>query len=202
MYGQGMYGTDMNMIYKSHPQDNYDTYNDTKSRKKFKKSDLLEDTNKLIEPKSLKKQQQQQLRKTSQSLNQTNSFTTYDYSDQAGGNSIILNEPISFNNSISLNEKTRLLSINEAFEILRLHIPTFPYERRLSKIDTLHLAISYINLLESVLESNMTLYDYLRLTINQSFGTNNQKNNNYNSQRQISKPIWATSGMHFLSLFV
>ena len=31
-------------------------------------------------------------------------------------------------------EKNRLMSINEAFEILRMNIPTFPYERRLSKI--------------------------------------------------------------------
>lgn len=38
-------------------------------------------------------------------------------------------------------------SINEAFEGLRGHIPTLPYEKRLSKVDTLKLAISYINFL-------------------------------------------------------
>ena len=38
-------------------------------------------------------------------------------------------------------------SINSAFEELRLHVPTFPYEKRLSKIDTLRLAIAYIALL-------------------------------------------------------
>ena len=41
-------------------------------------------------------------------------------------------------------------SINSAFEELRLHVPTFPYEKRLSKIDTLRLAIAYIALLRSV----------------------------------------------------
>lgn len=38
-------------------------------------------------------------------------------------------------------------SINEAFEGLRSHIPTLPYEKRLSKVDTLKLAISYITFL-------------------------------------------------------
>jgi hypothetical protein len=92
--------------------------------------------------------------------------------------------------SNSPNERNRLISINEAFDILRVNIPTFPYERRLSKIDTLHLAISYINLLELVLESNMSLYDYIKATIFGSFGS--KKSNRYSS-----KPVWATSGNEF-----
>uniref|UniRef100_A0A1I8JRK7 BHLH domain-containing protein n=1 Tax=Macrostomum lignano TaxID=282301 RepID=A0A1I8JRK7_9PLAT len=36
----------------------------------------------------------------------------------------------------SFRERKRMFSINSAFEELRSHIPTFPYERRLSKIDT------------------------------------------------------------------
>lgn len=96
------------------------------------------------------------------------------------------------------NERTRLVSINEAFETLRLHIPTFPYERRLSKIDTLHLAISYINLLESVIESNMGLFDYLKAYINGSLGfILNQQFYRFNDQRalkMVRPPAWATSG--------
>jgi hypothetical protein len=84
------------------------------------------------------------------------------------------------------NERTRLVSINEAFEILRVNIPTFPYERRLSKIDTLHLTISYINLLECVLESNMSLNDYLRAYID-------YKSCQPNQQTMI-KPLWDSSG--------
>lgn len=41
-------------------------------------------------------------------------------------------------------------SINEAFEGLRAHIPTLPYEKRLSKVDTLKLAIGYINFLSEL----------------------------------------------------
>lgn len=38
-------------------------------------------------------------------------------------------------------------NINEAFEGLRAHIPTLPYEKKLSKVDILKLAISYITFL-------------------------------------------------------
>ncbi|XP_046384919.1 homeobox-leucine zipper protein HOX21-like [Ischnura elegans] len=46
------------------------------------------------------------------------------------------------------------ISINSAFDELRVHVPTFPYEKRLSKIDTLRLAIAYIALLREVLASD------------------------------------------------
>ena len=47
-------------------------------------------------------------------------------------------------------ERKRMQSINDAFEGLRTHIPTLPYEKRLSKVDTLKLAISYINFLSEM----------------------------------------------------
>lgn len=46
-----------------------------------------------------------------------------------------------------MRERRRMQSINEAFEGLRSHIPTLPYEKKLSKVDTLKLAISYITFL-------------------------------------------------------
>ena len=45
-------------------------------------------------------------------------------------------------------------SINSAFDELRIHVPTFPYEKRLSKIDTLRLAIAYIALLKDAIKSD------------------------------------------------
>uniref|UniRef100_A0A3B3SYF6 Si:dkey-34f9.3 n=1 Tax=Paramormyrops kingsleyae TaxID=1676925 RepID=A0A3B3SYF6_9TELE len=53
----------------------------------------------------------------------------------------------------NIRERKRMLSINSAFEELRCHVPTFPYEKRLSKIDTLRLAIAYIALLGEILMS-------------------------------------------------
>lgn len=52
-------------------------------------------------------------------------------------------------------------SINSAFDELRVHVPTFPYEKRLSKIDTLRLAIAYISLLREVLQSNYDPLTYV-----------------------------------------
>ncbi|KAL7640220.1 UNVERIFIED_CONTAM: hypothetical protein RMT77_009634 [Armadillidium vulgare] len=56
----------------------------------------------------------------------------------------------------NIRERKRMLSsINSAFDELRTHVPTFPYEKRLSKIDTLRLAIAYIDLLRELLTSNL-----------------------------------------------
>ena len=53
----------------------------------------------------------------------------------------------------NLRERRRMQSINDAFEGLRSHIPTLPYEKRLSKVDTLRLAIGYIGFLAETLNS-------------------------------------------------
>ncbi|XP_072179702.1 pancreas transcription factor 1 subunit alpha-like [Diadema setosum] len=53
----------------------------------------------------------------------------------------------------NLRERKRMQSINDAFEGLREHIPTLPYEKRLSKVDTLRLAIGYINFLAEMVEN-------------------------------------------------
>jgi hypothetical protein len=60
----------------------------------------------------------------------------------------------------------RISSINRIFEKLRILIPTFPYERRLSKIDTLHLTISYIHFLETILKNDMSMLEYLESILN------------------------------------
>uniref|UniRef100_A0A3Q3WDW5 BHLH domain-containing protein n=1 Tax=Mola mola TaxID=94237 RepID=A0A3Q3WDW5_MOLML len=61
----------------------------------------------------------------------------------------------------NIRERKRMLSINSAFEELRCHVPTFPYERRLSKIDTLRLAIAYIALLREILMSGRDPKSYV-----------------------------------------
>ncbi|CAB4016381.1 pancreas transcription factor 1 subunit alpha-like [Paramuricea clavata] len=54
-----------------------------------------------------------------------------------------------------MRERKRMQSINEAFEGLRHHIPTLPYEKRLSKVDTLRLAIGYIGFLTEIINSDV-----------------------------------------------
>ncbi|XP_007887919.1 pancreas transcription factor 1 subunit alpha [Callorhinchus milii] len=57
----------------------------------------------------------------------------------------------------NVRERRRMQSINDAFEGLRTHIPTLPYEKRLSKVDTLRLAIGYINFLSELVQSDTPL---------------------------------------------
>ena len=65
----------------------------------------------------------------------------------------------------NVRERRRMLSINSAFEHLRQHVPTFPYEKRLSKIDTLRLAIAYISLLQELLNTNLDPISYIELCL-------------------------------------
>ena len=58
-----------------------------------------------------------------------------------------------------------MMSINGAFEELRLHVPTFPFEKRLSKIDTLRLAIAYIALLRDILVSGADPLEFVENTL-------------------------------------
>ncbi|XP_047677518.1 pancreas transcription factor 1 subunit alpha-like [Tachysurus fulvidraco] len=53
-----------------------------------------------------------------------------------------------------VRERRRMQSINDRFEGLRSHIPKLPYEKRLSKVDTLRLAISYINFLAELVQAD------------------------------------------------
>ncbi len=67
----------------------------------------------------------------------------------------------------NVRERRRMQSINDAFEGLRSHIPTLPYEKRLSKVDTLRLAIGYINFLAELVQSDMPIRNPHSDTLNQ-----------------------------------
>ncbi|CAL1533493.1 unnamed protein product, partial [Lymnaea stagnalis] len=65
----------------------------------------------------------------------------------------------------NVRERKRMMSINGAFEELRLHVPTFPFEKRLSKIDTLRLAIAYIALLRDILVSGVDPLEFVEKSL-------------------------------------
>jgi len=65
----------------------------------------------------------------------------------------------------NVRERRRMMSINSAFDELRYHVPTFPYEKRLSKIDTLRLAMAYIALLKDILESDRQPLEHIQLSL-------------------------------------
>lgn len=56
----------------------------------------------------------------------------------------------------NVRERRRMFSLNEAFDELRQKVPTFAYEKRLSRIDTLRLAIVYISFMTDLLQRNGT----------------------------------------------
>lgn len=51
----------------------------------------------------------------------------------------------------NVRERRRMFSLNEAFDELRRKVPTFAYEKRLSRIETLRLAIVYISFMTELL---------------------------------------------------
>ncbi|XP_005076321.1 fer3-like protein [Mesocricetus auratus] len=56
----------------------------------------------------------------------------------------------------NIRERKRMFNLNEAFDRLRRKVPTFAYEKRLSRIETLRLAIVYISFMTELLQSSET----------------------------------------------
>ncbi|NXA74531.1 FER3L protein, partial [Thryothorus ludovicianus] len=52
----------------------------------------------------------------------------------------------------NIRERKRMFNLNEAFDELRKKVPTFAYEKRLSRIETLRLAIVYISFMTELLD--------------------------------------------------
>ncbi|XP_077978650.1 uncharacterized protein LOC144434070 [Glandiceps talaboti] len=75
----------------------------------------------------------------------------------------------------NIRERRRMFSLNEAFDELRKHVPTFAYEKRLSRIETLRLAIVYISFMIDVLNGKDTKDIKL-----------NQINNHFNQLKKIA----------------
>jgi transcription factor 1a len=81
------------------------------------------------------------------------SYDGFDAIDIDDDNSTDQNQTVGQRHAANLRERKRMQSINDAFEGLRTHIPVHPYEKRLSKVDTLRLAIDYIAFLNRLLNS-------------------------------------------------
>lgn len=80
---------------------------------------------------------------------QNRTLRTGQFTNKAKRKRIITHEQ---RKAANVRERRRMLSLNEAFDQLRLTVPTFAYEKKLSRIETLRLAITYINFLACILE--------------------------------------------------
>jgi hypothetical protein len=54
----------------------------------------------------------------------------------------------------NVRERRRMFNLNSAFDKLRKKVPTFAYEKRLSRIDTLRLAMTYIQFMTETLNGS------------------------------------------------
>ena len=51
----------------------------------------------------------------------------------------------------NIRERRRMCNLNTSFDLLRRRVPVFPHEKRLSRIQTLRLAITYIGFMTELL---------------------------------------------------
>uniref|UniRef100_A0A1A9W3V2 BHLH domain-containing protein n=1 Tax=Glossina brevipalpis TaxID=37001 RepID=A0A1A9W3V2_9MUSC len=87
-------------------------------------------------------------------------------------------------------------SINSAFDELRVHVPTFPYEKRLSKIDTLRLAIAYISLLREVLQTDYDPLTYVEKCLRGEIKAERANWNTSDLTARLSWINWENLGVH------
>ncbi|XP_075210765.1 uncharacterized protein LOC142318113 isoform X2 [Lycorma delicatula] len=86
--------------------------------------------------------------------------------------------------------------INSAFDELRGHVPTFPYEKRLSKIDTLRLAIAYIALLREVLAADCDPLTYVEKCLRGDRSTERAEWNTSDLTARLSWINWENLGVN------
>ncbi|CAG0879627.1 unnamed protein product [Darwinula stevensoni] len=78
----------------------------------------------------------------------------------------------------NIRERRRMFNLNEAFDRLRRKVPTFAYEKRLSRIETLRLAITYIAFMTELLTGKDIRKDALG-TVFPNFNYGKQSMRNY-----------------------
>ncbi|KAJ6225292.1 hypothetical protein RDWZM_003837 [Blomia tropicalis] len=99
----------------------------------------------------------------------------------------------------NLRERKRMQSINDAFEGLRQRIPTLPYEKRLSKVDTLRLAIGYISFLGELVRTGGTSIQLNGGTFPGRYGTLPPPPKKYMLQSRQTGPDGEEQEMHSIS---
>ena len=99
----------------------------------------------------------------------------------------------------NVRERKRMMSINTAFEELRLHVPTFPYEKRLSKIDTLRLAIAYIAMLKDILASGREPLEHIEESLRADTKGERVVIWNTSGKKDMNGPFSRKTRINFLS---
>lgn len=81
----------------------------------------------------------------------------------------------------NIRERRRMFHLNSAFDKLRKKVPTFAYEKRLSRIETLRLAIMYISFMSETLRESKSAQQRISLHPNNStFQSHQAMDHNHN----------------------
>jgi transcription factor 1a len=145
-------------VFSDHESDEYDDddndmmvdYSDHRSTTTTSKKSTNRSTISKNGRKSISGKKRSNIKRSTRSIHSYDAFDTFDIDDI---NSTDRNQNVGQRHAANLRERKRMQSINDAFEGLRTHIPVHPYEKRLSKVDTLRLAIDYISFLNRLLTS-------------------------------------------------
>ena len=80
----------------------------------------------------------------------------------------------------NVRERRRMCNLNTAFDRLRRRVPAFPHEKRLSRIQTLRLAITYISFMTELIAGQdiHTLMDQQQTTCQDILDLHNDVTNN------------------------
>lgn len=120
------------------------------TRKYHHQSAISKRTTMTTARKSISGKKRSHIKRSAKIIHGYDAFDALDFDED---NPIDPNQTVGQRHAANLRERKRMQSINDAFEGLRTHIPVHPYEKRLSKVDTLRLAIDYIAFLNRLLNS-------------------------------------------------
>jgi hypothetical protein len=78
----------------------------------------------------------------------------------------------------NVRERKRMFHLNEAFDELRKRLPAFNYEKRLSRIETLKLAMTYISFMKDISDGTDPQNVKLKSAATDNFSVFSQQENN------------------------
>lgn len=97
----------------------------------------------------------------------------------------------------NLRERTRMRVLSKAFGKLKLMLPWVPPDTKLSKLDTLRLATSYISHLQKVLDENSDTPGSEQTTLGFHHDHNNSNPAKFQVSNLVSYSLLAHRGLFF-----
>lgn len=101
----------------------------------------------------------------------------------------------------NIRERRRMFNLNAAFDRLRKKVPSFAYEKRLSRIETLKLAIMYIRFMDDLVNDDAYAEKYKQLLAIQQQQQQQQHNNSGNLCGSSNSNFFASASSNYLNIY-